>query len=270
MPDVTGVLDFSRWKLTLPIGPKESPTEVTSAALRAGFEHPPYFHSTPDGAVAFRAPVTGVSTSGSNNPRSELREMELDGKTKAAWSSTKGYHRIAADIAFTRLPTGKEGCGLVGLQIHDAADDVTVFRLEGTKLWVTLGDKRKDWRVVDPTYRLGTRIPLEYRVWQGKVEALVTGRIVRTISKSFTGGYYKAGAYAQVTLDGKPIAVPMSADNYGEVVVYGITVEHLDKPPAPTPPPPPTPVEQDPPAPGGVDPVGWATFLDWLKPRLKI
>lgn len=224
-------LGFLPWKLTLPVGPKESPTEVSSAALRAGFEHLPYFRALPDGGVAFRAPVTGVTTSGSNNPRCELREMAVADGKKAAWSSAKGYHRIVVDLAFSRLPTGKDGCGLVGLQIHGADDDITVFRLEKSQLWVTFGDKRKDWRVVDPTYRLGTRVALEYRVWQGKVEALVNGKLVRTIMTSFTGGYFKTGAYSQINAG----ASPMSADNYGETVIYGITVEHLDKPPATTP-----------------------------------
>ncbi len=226
MPTPAQILDFRSWKLTLPVGPKESPTEVTSKALQAGFEHPPYFRGQGSAAV-FRAPVNGVSTSGSNNPRSELREMKPDGITKAAWSSAKGYHRLAVDMAFTRLPSGKDGCGLVAAQIHGASDDVTVFRLEREKLWVTLGDSRKDWQVVKTDYRIGTRILLEFIVWQGKVEAWVDGNLVRTTTKNFSGGYFKAGAYSQINAG----ASPMSAENYGETAIYSLTVEHSDKPP---------------------------------------
>ncbi len=42
--------------------------------------------------VQFRAPVDGVTTSGSSYPRSELREMTDSGSSEASWSSTSGTH----------------------------------------------------------------------------------------------------------------------------------------------------------------------------------
>ncbi|MFL6150590.1 MAG: hypothetical protein ACJ72I_24405 [Pseudonocardiaceae bacterium] len=40
--------------------------------------------------------------------------------------------------AFTHLPVGKPQ--LVGAQIHDATHDISVFRLEGTDLYITNGN----------------------------------------------------------------------------------------------------------------------------------
>ncbi len=213
------MIDFSRWKLTLPTGPREHPTEVTSAALRAGFEQRPHFWRQSDGAQVFAAPVDGVSTSGSNNPRSELREMNPDG-SKAAWSSTKGTHRMKVRLAFTRLPTGNPGVGVVGAQIHSSSDDETVLRLEGRKLWVTKGDAK--YRLVTDAYVLGTPIDCEFRVAQGHTEVLCDGRLIANLYKKYSKAYFKTGCYTQCNAGVKP----KNSTNYGEVIVYSVEVSH--------------------------------------------
>src|SRR5690606_10716307 len=77
------LLDLSSWKLQLPTGEDESPDEVTQPDL-GGFAADPWFVSNEacDG-VRFRAAVNGVTTSGSDYPRSELREMTADGSDEA-------------------------------------------------------------------------------------------------------------------------------------------------------------------------------------------
>ena len=70
--------------------------------------------------VAFVCPATGVTTSGSSYPRSELREM--NGSNLASWSNKAGYHRMEVHEAFMHLPTKKPE--VVGGQIHDADDDI--------------------------------------------------------------------------------------------------------------------------------------------------
>lgn len=224
-----GVLDLRPWKLTLPIGAAEKPTEVKQPDL-ARYQHVDYFTAVA-GGVRFRAPVNGVTTSDSNNPRCELREMTGDGKSNASWSSSKGYHRMSLDMAFTRNPTGKPGVGVVGGQIHGASDDVCVFRLEGSKLWLTKGDT-SHYKLITDTYQLGDRIQTEFRVWRDKVEAWFNGRLVDTIAGTFSGAFFKAGAYVQINAG----ASPMDSTNYGEVAIYNVTVEHTDSPVAGTPP----------------------------------
>ena len=81
------VLSFAHWTLQLPIGSAGSPTTITSASLVAGFTDAYFLYDNSDGtpAVAFFAPDNGVTTSNSEHPRSELREMQSDGTTPANW-----------------------------------------------------------------------------------------------------------------------------------------------------------------------------------------
>ena len=96
------LLDLSNWKLTLPTGDEGSPDEITQPELDT-FSVDPYFMLNDDAsAVVFRADVDGVTTSGSGYPRSELREM--DGTSKAAWSTTSGRHTMTITQAITHRP----------------------------------------------------------------------------------------------------------------------------------------------------------------------
>ncbi|MFI9811729.1 chondroitinase-B domain-containing protein [Saccharothrix variisporea] len=212
------VLDLRNWYVGLPIGEDESPTNVEQPAL-ATYKVDPWFTSTSDcAAVQFRAAVNGVTTSGSNYPRSELREM--NGTAKASWSSTSGIHTMVIDQAITALPNDKPH--VVAGQIHDASDDVSVFRLEGSSLYITDGDTSHHKLVTD-NYTLGTRFQAKFVVGGGQIKAYYNGVLQTTISKSFTGGYFKSGAYTQANCT---YSAPCSDTNYGEVKVYGLSVTH--------------------------------------------
>ncbi len=217
------VLDLTNWKITLPVpkpGNAKTPLEVTQPAL-AGFVQPPWFRSSPTcDAVLFRAPVNGTTTSGSKYPRSELREMTDNGSENAGWSSTAGTHRLTVTEAFVRLPTGKPE--LVGAQIHDADDDISVFRLEGPRLWVTDGDN-PHFKLVTDHYALGTRFDAGYEVSDGEVRAFYNGVLQTTIKHRFRGAYFKAGAYTQANCTN---SAPCSDGNYGETMVYALSVFH--------------------------------------------
>lgn len=232
-------LDLANWKLTLPIGVEANkPTEVKQPRL-AGYSHASYFTVLGDG-VLFRAPVNGVTTSGSANPRSELREMNSDG-SNASWSSTDGKtHTLIIDQAITHLPNARTDGGVAGVvagQIHDASDDICVFRLEGTLLWLTNGDNTH-YKLIDAHYELGTRFQAAFRVHADTVDVYYNGLIVSSIPRAFSGGYFKAGAYTQA--NGKN-SQPDNVSNYGEVVVYGLTVSHGAAIPIPVPGTVPTP-----------------------------
>jgi hypothetical protein len=214
------VLNLTNWKITLPIGSAGSPTEVKQPDL-AGYSHDPYFKVNPAGdGVLFRAPVNGTTTSGSSYPRSELREMTNNGSGNASWSSTSGTHTLIVDEAFMALPNDKPH--LVGAQIHDADDDVTVFRLEGSSLYITNGDTTHH-KLVTSNYVLGTRFEAKFVVSDGQIAAYYNGVLQTTIAKSFSGGYFKAGAYTQANCTNSS---PCSTSNYGEVTIYDVTVQH--------------------------------------------
>lgn len=215
------VLDLRNWKLTLPVGAAGKPTEVLQPALRTA-SHSRWFHTSTAGAgVLFAAPVNGVTTSGSKNPRSELREMTASGG-QAAWSSTSGTHTLRVVEAFTRLPDGKPH--VVGAQIHDAANDITVFRCEGSSLYVTKGND-PHYKLVTSTYTLGTPFEAKFVVSGGIVRAYFNGNLVAAIAQRFTGAYFKAGCYTQAN-PSNIAANLVSTDNYGEVEVFELAVSH--------------------------------------------
>jgi len=211
------ILNLDSWKLTLPIGAASKPTEIRGGRL--GSYSTDYFKvGQTCNAVAFKAPVNGVTTSGSKNPRSELREMT--GGSNAGWSSTSGSHTMVLTEAFTTLPVGKPQ--VVGGQIHDADDDVSVFRLEGSNLYVTNGDDTH-YQLVTSKYVLGTPFEAKYVVSGGVIRAYYNGQLVATINKAFSGAYFKAGAYTQANCGNSS---PCTSANYGEVLVYALKVTH--------------------------------------------
>ncbi|WP_063856834.1 chondroitinase-B domain-containing protein [Streptomyces cyaneogriseus] len=216
------VLDLTNWYIGLPVGEAESPTNVYQPEL-ATYKHDPWFVTADDcSAVRFRAPVNGVTTSGSSYPRSELREMTDSGTAKASWSSTSGTHTMVIDQAITAVP--EERPYVVAGQIHDASDDVTVFRLEGSRLYITDGDTSHHHLVTD-AYRLGTRFQAKFEVSDGETRVYYNGALQTTLSRDYSGAYFKAGAYTQANCGNSD---PCSEDNYGEVKIYGLNVTHGD------------------------------------------
>lgn len=240
MPNPNGVFDPKIFKLTLPVGAKGKPTELSGTQLLT-YESD-YCRRVGD-AVQFRAPVNGVTTANSKNCRSELRELKPDGKTLASWSSTDGVlHTLIQDMTFTRLPTGNAGVGVVGGQIHDADDDVVVWRCELAGLWLAIGDHREDWKLIDPSYELGTRISTAFVVDKGRITAYYNGKAVHSFGAKVSGCYFRAGAYTQANAGAKPF----DSTNYGETAYYGVRVVHGPVPgiPAPAPVPQPVPVPE--------------------------
>ncbi|MGI8813742.1 MAG: polysaccharide lyase family 7 protein [Pseudonocardia sp.] len=216
------VLNLTNWKLTLPTGAPGNPAEVAQPQLAGYPNSPNFFANSNCSGVGFVAPVNGVTTSGSKYPRSELREMVNNGHDNANWSSTVGTHRITVTEAFARLPAVKPQ--VVGLQIHDALDDISTFRLEGTKLWITNGDN-SNFFLANGNYTLGTRFSAGYVVSGGQVKAYYNGRNVVTFPATFTGGYFKAGAYTQANCVN---SVPCDGSNYGGTFLYALSVFHLN------------------------------------------
>ncbi|WP_234347636.1 polysaccharide lyase family 7 protein [Streptomyces specialis] len=214
------VLDLSDWKVTLPIGDEEDPTEIFQPDLDS-YSHDPYFTVTDSGdAVRFRAPVNGVTTGGSSYPRSELREMESGGGDEIEWSSTSGTHTMTVREAFTHLPEDKPH--VVGAQIHGGDDDVTALRLEGSDLWITDGDTAHHHLVTDD-YQLGTVLELTYVVSGGEIEVYVNGALETTLDHSDSTNYFKTGAYTQANCGNSS---PCDDDNYGEVEIHALNVTH--------------------------------------------
>lgn len=215
------ILDLSNWKETLPIGPSESPTEIKQPTL-ATYSKTPFFiaNATCDGVI-FRAPVNGVTTSGSGYPRSELREMTNRGATNASWSTTSGAHSMTITQAITAVPKSKKH--VVAGQIHDSSDDVIVIRLEYPKLFIDINGTTGP--TLDANYALGKKFTVQFVAAEGKIKVHYNGnqQPVYTLSKSNSGNYFKAGAYTQSNCSKEAVC---DASNYGEVVVYNLKLQH--------------------------------------------
>jgi hypothetical protein len=215
----SGILNLTNWKLTLPVDTSHagSPDEITQPEL-ATYTNPNYFHvnGTANGVV-FTAPCGGATTSGSGYPRSELREMINNGSSPASWSTTSGTHTMEIDQAITHLPVVKPH--VVAGQIHNAADDVCVFRLEGTTLFIDLNGVRGP--TLTTGYQLGTRFKVKFVAHNGGVDFYYNGQFIYTYKVSTSGCYFKTGCYTQsnTSKGDAPTA-------YGEVVVYNYTVTH--------------------------------------------
>ena len=218
------VLDLTSWKLTLPVDTDHpgTPDEIEQPEL-ATFVDPLYYHLNEAlDAVVFRAHTGGETTDNSGYPRSELREMTDGGAEEAAWSSSEGTHRMDIDQKITHLPVAKPHI-VVG-QIHDDEDDVIVFRLEDSKLFIDLnGD---DGPVLTDNYALGDRFTVAFEVRDDHVDCFYNDTLIYTHDQAFSGAYFKAGAYVQSSCQGEKQVDGEECDAYGEVEIYTVTVSH--------------------------------------------
>lgn len=217
------VLDLNNWKETLPTGSSGKPTEVKQPALRTHTTNP-YFRANADcSGVIFRAPVDGVTTSGSGYPRSELREMMGGGKQLASWSTTEGTHTLFLEAAVTALPQSKSHI-VVG-QVHDAEDDVIVVRLEYPKLFVDINGETGP--VLDAKYTLGKKFTAKFVARNGQIAIYYNGSEspAYVLKKKSAGNYFKVGAYTQSNCSKEK---KCDSSNFGEVNIYRLLVSHAD------------------------------------------
>lgn len=132
---------------------------------------------------------------------------------------------MAITQAITATPRVKPH--VVAAQIHDGSDDVMAIRLEGTRLFVDAGGREVG--VLDPNYVLGTRYAVEISATAAGVRvtfngpAQTGGTPARTVTlpKKGNGWYFKVGCYTQSNRSAGD-----SAEAFGEVVVYALTVRH--------------------------------------------
>jgi hypothetical protein len=209
------VLDLSGWYLTLPTGEEGDPDTVRQPAL-AGYSDRYFRLDAATGGVAFTANAGGVTTSGSDYPRTELREM--DGADQAAWSNETGVHTMRLRAAVTELPAMKPE--VVTAQIHDGDDDVVEVRLEGEHLLVEYDDGDQEV-TIDPEYRLGTPFDLEIVAAAGRIEVGYDGEAAAVVDRAGSGWFFKAGSYLQSNPERGD-----GADAVGTVVIYALDVVH--------------------------------------------
>jgi len=212
------ILNLTDWKLTLPIGKSNDPDEIVQPQL-AGYSLPPYFQpNVAKDGVQFVAPVGGVTTSGSNFPRSELREMTDNGQKEASWSTTSGTSTLQVREAVDHLPSARPQ--LVAAQIHGPSAYVILIRLNGSDLFVE-GDKGKNIGDLDAKYQLGSIFDLQITASNGHILVSYNGVQKVDEANSGSGDYFKAGCYTQSN--------PSYGDSpteYGQTTLYSLSVSH--------------------------------------------
>ena len=216
------ILDLANWKLTLPVETAHagSPDEIKQPELNTFSDKKCFF--TRGNAVVFRATADGATTSGSNFPRSELREMTADGKRPAGWSSDTGKHTLFIDQKVTHLPDARKHM-VVG-QIHDATKYLIFFRLEDQKLFVVVNGGHRI--TLTENYKIGTRFTVKFEVENSTTKCYYNSKFVYAWNGSFKGAYFKAGAYVQSSCKGKKQTPGELCTAYGEVALYNVWVKH--------------------------------------------
>jgi hypothetical protein len=221
------IVDLTNWKITLPYSSSEtsnSPLEIKQPQL-AAFSVTPWFRLNPTGTgIIFRAPVNGVTTSGSNYPRSELREMTSNGLARASWSPNSGTHTMMIDEAIMAVPTTKPDI-VVG-QIHDSSNDIIVIRLDYPKLYINVDGKNV--HTLNSNYVLGERFNIKYVVSGGKTAVYYNGssQPVYVLTKNYSDAYFKAGAYTQSNCGTEGSSSLCNENNFGEMIIYNLIVQH--------------------------------------------
>jgi hypothetical protein len=218
------VFDLTNWKLTLPIntGNKVNPDEIKQPQLSTYTNSDYFFTNKTGNAITLRANCGGFTTTGSNFPRSELREMVDNGKKSAGWSSSEGTHIMFIDQRVTHLPDVRKHM-VVG-QIHDADKYLIFFRLENDQLLVSVNGANRD--ILDEHYVLGTRFNVKMVVKDNTTQVYYNGDLKYTYKMNFNGAYFKAGAYVQSSCQGDKKTPGELCSAYGEVELYNVWVKH--------------------------------------------
>jgi hypothetical protein len=192
------VLRLNEWKLTLPIDtPRPAkPDEVLQPEL-ATFSDGNFFYAMQSGTiggVVFRAPCGGLATRGAEYPRTELREMNADGRTGASWGiADGGTHILSARLSITQVPHVKPH--VICAQIHNEKEKLLAIRYEGGRL-IAEGEGQKDIRLLD-TLPLGTPLNLKIVGASGEIVVHLDDREKVRWKSDATGCYFKIGCYTQ-------------------------------------------------------------------------
>ncbi|WP_244116524.1 polysaccharide lyase family 7 protein [Burkholderia gladioli] len=207
------------WTLQLPTGSSGSVTTVNGDSLAAGYTNQYYFYTDKsDGSMVMMDPKQGWTTSGSQHPRTEMRE-------NATWS-TSGTNRLDATVTVAQVPKTTtigqifQGSGpskpLCELQVTSGG--VAQLFIEDTNQ----GGSGQTYSIANVT--IGKSFTYELSLSGTRITAKINGTSKSfTMDSSFDGEsfYFKAGDYDQSAVSGTPLTTP------GTVVkFYALSLTH--------------------------------------------
>jgi hypothetical protein len=219
-----GPIDYRMWSLQLPIGSGTSPTTIKPAQLLAGFMNE-YFYPADDGGQMFMDPVTGVTTSGSQHCRTEMREGTLDG-AQAAWSAS-ATNRMTVE---GKIIKGSGATVTIG-QILNGTDSFPLCEFEwssgkgGFQLFYEEAKGGGETIALNTAWPQNQRYSFTLELSNNKLIVSINGKQVYTrspgqniLTKKF---YFKFGNYDQNTSAGAASTTPHSI-----VEAYKVDVVH--------------------------------------------
>jgi len=224
----------SNWKLQLPTSngvltcTGGSVDEETPSQLAAGFTNA-YFYTGSDGAMVFWAPINGATTSGTTNPRSELREEIVPGNDGVNWTPY-GTHILAAQCKVLQVSpnTSKVIIGQVHGYSGAALPTVKVYYSSG-KSYGTVKtnstDDGSDYDMPSVTVGLSNVINYTVQIVNGLVSVSINNKTntynLFQSDPNYTNetGYFKAGDYCQDYSCSNP-------SNYGSRVAFYILTRY--------------------------------------------
>jgi|GEM_PF-755465 len=240
------ISNLDEWKITLPVDDenedcsgvtystcKELDAKEISARDLLGYEFTPYFQVV-SGEVFFRAHAAGATTSGSDYPRSELRQL-INGDS-STWSFDSNQS-LTTDLRVTHVPVEKPEVSMV--QIHGAGsyEPLRVQYHADVGVYIVWNE---DENTSDEAlgYSLGQRLRVTVnagpQVSGGNVyvniENLDTGgSFNHTWTSGVDDGYFKVGCYTQSSIFLSDIKGDSFSDEpltaYGEVAVSSLAWE---------------------------------------------
>jgi chitinase len=226
--DTTGqAIDFSIWSLQEPSGSGTSPTTISPNQLVAGYSDA-YFYQATDGGQAFMDTQTGITTSGSNHCRTELREMTSSGAL-AAWAPS-GTNTMDVTGQVTLLGGGSSGKVTVG-QVYNSDDSIPLCELQYSGSaggFVLVYEEAKgagNTINLQTPVDLNTQYGFQLSLTNGVLTVSINGQQVYShtpsasiLAKNF---YFKCGNYDQTTTAGEVTTTP-----YTIVEIYSLNVIH--------------------------------------------
>jgi Alginate lyase len=220
-------IDYSVWQLQLPIGSGTSPTTVSSAELLAGFSNE-YFYVAPDGGQMFMDPATGVTTSGSQHCRTEMRELTAAG-AQAAWALS-GTNTLTVEGKVTLVGGGSKGNVTVA-QVFNGSGSAPLCELEYSVskggFQLLYEEAKGNGTTVDlkTPVALSARYAFVLSLSQGVLDVSINGKQVyeHTPSASLAANqfYFKFGNYDQSAAAGAISTTP-----YTIVEAYSAKIVH--------------------------------------------
>lgn len=227
------VFDLRPYRLGLPVDGNGRPRGEAATISNAELNGPPgyqsdYFHLQSDGALVFRAPSNGATTTpgvGSDHTRSELREL-YRGAGSSEWTNRIGG-TLRADCLVHK--TALRASATVIGQIHalDSMMMLLVFRPKaGTVSAVVLdAPGRSAAREIVLAEGVAKGDRLRYAIqWIGRtLSVTVNGRTGNLTTAPEWDGvpvYFKAGAYSTAPASGN---LPLDAT---EVWFYALQIQH--------------------------------------------